>query len=163
MPWCEQIPIKRHLTAEELEHRIKALKKEGEILRRLYFVKFRYGDESVEKAAERIGISKNEGYIWQRRWNEQGYEGLIPQYNGGRPSKLSPENLNKLKEILGQKSTWTTDEVRMLIHNEFGVEYTLKQIRIILKKFDMNYAKPLTQDYRRPENAEEIFKKTCQK
>jgi len=163
MPWCEQISIKRHLTAEELEKRIKDLKKDGEILRRLYFVKSRYMGENVGKAAEIIGISKNEAYIWQRRWNEQGYEGLIPQYAGGRPSKLCLENLNKLKERLGQKSTWTTDEVRMLIHNEFGVEYTLKQIRIILKKFNMNYAKPLTQDYRRPVNAEEILKKTCPK
>lgn len=163
MPWTEQISIKRHLTTEELEKRIKTLKKDGEILRRLYFVKSRYMGENVEKAAEIIGISKNEGYIWQRRWNEQGYEGLIPQYAGGRPSKLSLEKFNKLKEMLGQKSTWTTDEVRMLIHNEFGVEYTLKQIRIILKKFNMNYAKPLTQDYRRPVNAEEILKKTCLK
>ena len=71
------------LITEELDQRIKTLKKDGEILRRLYFVKSRYRGENVEKSAEIIGISKNEGYIWQRRWNEQGYEGLIPQYAGG--------------------------------------------------------------------------------
>ena len=90
--------------------------------------------ESVEESAQRVGITRNEGYIWQRRWNEQGYEGLIPRYSRGRPMKLSPENLDQLKEMLSQRSTWPTDDVRTLIHQEFGVEYTLKQIRIIDRK-----------------------------
>jgi transposase len=46
-----------------------------------------------------------------------------------------------------------------MIYNEFNVEYTLKQIRVITKKFGMRYAKPFTMDYRRPPNAEEILKK----
>jgi putative transposase len=73
--------------------------------------------------------------------------------------KLSPENLDQLKEMLSQRSTWPTDDVRTLIHQEFGVEYTLKQIRIILKKFDMTYGNPFTRDYRRPDDAEDLLKK----
>ena len=42
--------------------------------------------------------------------------------------------------------------------NEFGVEYTLKQVRIIAKKLGMRYAKPFTLDYRKPPNSEEILK-----
>jgi len=93
----------------------------------------------VEESAKRIGVTWNEGYIWQRRWIEQGYEGLIPQYAGGRPMKLSSEEFDHLKDILSQKTTWTTEEVRTIIHQEFGVEYTLKQIQIILKKVNMAY------------------------
>jgi transposase len=147
------------MTTEELQLRIKTLEKDTKILKRLYFVKYRYEGESVEESAQRVGITRNEGYIWQRRWNEQGYEGLIPRYSRGRPMKLSPENLDQLKEMLSQRSTWPTDDVRTLIHQEFGVEYTLKQIRIILKKFDMTYGNPFTRDYLRPDDAEDLLKK----
>lgn len=148
------------MTVDELESRIKTLEKDAKILKRLYFVKYRYEGTNVEESAQRVGISKNEGYIWQRRWNENGYTGIIPQYAGGRPMKLSPEDFNQLKELINQKSTWTTDEVRMLIHEEFGIEYTLKQIRIIMKeKLKMKYGKPFTLDYRRPDDAESLLKK----
>jgi putative transposase len=159
MPWSEQIPIQKHMTRDELESRIKILEKDAKILKRLYFVKFRYEGESVEESAQRIGVTRNEGYIWQRRWNEQGYEGLIPRYAGGRPMKLSSDELDRLRELLNQKTTWTTDDVRTMIHHEFRVDYTMKQIRIILRKLNMAYGKPFTLDYRRPDDAESVLKK----
>jgi putative transposase len=159
MPWSEQIPIQKHMTRDELESRIKILEKDAKILKRLYFVKFRYEGESVVESAQRIGVTRNEGYIWQRRWNEQGYEGLIPRYAGGRPMKLSSEELDRLRELLNQKTTWTTDDVRTMIHQEFRVDYTMKQIRIILRKLNMAYGKPFTLDYRRPDDAESVLKK----
>ena len=113
------------MTTDELESRIKTLEKDTKILKRLYFVKYRYKGESIEESSQRIGITRNEGYIWQRRWNERGYDGLIPRYGGGRPMKLSSDELDRLIEILNQKTTWTTDDVRTMIHQEFGVEYTL--------------------------------------
>jgi putative transposase len=147
------------MTTDELESRIKTLEKDTKILKRLYFVKYRYKGDSVEESSQRIGITRNDGYIWQRRWNEQGYDGLIPRYGGGRPMKLSSEKLDRLIDLLNQKTTWTTDDVRTMIHQEFGVEYTMKQIRIILKKLNMAYGKPFTQDYRRPDDAESLLKK----
>jgi putative transposase len=84
---------------------------------------------------------------------------LIPRYAGGRPSKLNSRQKEKLVQLLKQKDVWTTDEVKSLIKDEFAVEYTLKQIRIIVRKFGMKYAKPFTRDYRRPDNADEISKK----
>ena len=159
MPRTEQIPIQKHMTSDELKSRIKTLEKDTKILKRLYFIKYRYRGESVEESSQRIGITRNEGYIWQRRWNEHGYEGLIPRYSGGRPMKLSPDEFDRMRDLLYQETTWTTDEVRTMIHQEFGVEYTLKQIRIILKKLKMGYGKPFTLDYRRPDDAESLLKK----
>jgi len=46
----------------------------------------------VDVAASKSGVSKRVGYIWQERWNEEGYDGLIPKYGGGRPSQLSDED-----------------------------------------------------------------------
>ena len=50
------------------------------------------------------------------------------------------------------------EEVRLLVEKEFGVEYTPKQIRIIVKTLGMRYAKPYTYDYRRPDDAEDLLK-----
>ena len=57
------------------------------------------------------------------------------------------------------KDYWTTREVLELIKEKYGVEYSQKQIGVILHRFKMYHSKPYTLDYRRPENAEEILKK----
>jgi putative transposase len=155
----EQILIRRHESFDELNKRIKTLEKDAKILKRLYFIKYRYAGESVERAAWQVGITKCVGYIWQKRWNEQGYAGLVPRYAGGRPSKLLGEHKEQLYALLKERDDWTTNEIREYIRSAFGVEYTLKQVRIILRNFGMRYAKPYARDYRRPADAEERLKK----
>jgi len=144
----------------ELDRRIKSLEKDVKVLKRLYFVKYRYSGDTVEVASRKVSVTKMIGYEWQRRWNEEGYTGLIPRYAGGRPSKLTDNQKEELKSMLKKRDDWTTDEIRRLIKERYGVEYTLKQIRVILRKFGMKCGKPYPKDYRRPENAEEILKKT---
>ena len=155
----ENITIERHITAEELNKRIKSLEKDVKVLQRLYFIKYRYEGVSVEDAAKRVEISKPVAYIWQDRWNKEGYGGLKPKFAGGKPSKLSDDQKEQLKEILNKRDDWTTEEIKKLISEKFLVEYSLKQIRIILRKFGMKLAKPYPHDYRRPDDAEEILKK----
>jgi len=162
MSYPEQIHIEHHMSIEEINKRIKTLENNTKVLRRLYFIKYRYEGRMVSESAKLVGITKRVGYIWQERWNEKGYGGLIPQYAGGRPSKLTEDQKGRLVELLKQNDTWTTEEVRELISKEFSVEYTSKQIRIILKNMGMRCAKPFSHDYRRPTNAEEILKKVYQ-
>ena len=99
------------------------------------------------------------GYEWQNRWNKDGYAGLIPRYSGGRPSKLTDNQKEELKAFLKERDDWTTGEIKRLIKERYGVEYTLKQIRVILRKFGMKCGKPYPKDYRRPGNSAEILKK----
>ena len=133
MPKPEQIQIRRHMSLEELNRNIRILERYAKVLKRLYFVKYRYHGMSVEAAASRVSITKSVGYTWQNRWNEGGYDGLVPKHAGGRPSKLSNAQREELKGILSSKISWTTAEVKEIILHEFGVEYTPKQVRIILK------------------------------
>ncbi|AGB49695.1 transposase [Methanomethylovorans hollandica DSM 15978] len=155
----EQIPIEHHLSSEELLKRIKSLEKDTRVLQRLYFVKHRYEGASVAESAKLVGTSKPVAYQWQERWNKDGYDGLIPRFAGGCPSKLLDEQKEELKEILHQRDDWSTKEVKELIFNRFNVIYTGKQILEILKKFGMHHAKPYSHDYRRPEDAEDSLKK----
>jgi len=156
----EMYPIVRLVPVEELDQRIRSLEKDVRVLKRLYFVRYRYLGDSVEEAACKVGVTKMMGYEWQERWNKEGAEGLIPRFAGGRPSKLTDEQKRTLRSYLNKRDDWTTGEIRELIRGEFGVEYTLKQIRVILKGFKMKFGKPYSHDYRRPEDAEEQLKKT---
>lgn len=159
MTKSEQIQILRHMNVQDLTKQIKRLEKDTMVLQRLFFIKHRYDGKSVEEAANLVGASKNTGYIWQERWNEKGYEGLIPQFAGGRPSNLTLLQKEELRSILEEQGNWTTKEVQALISKRFGVDYSMKQVRVILKGFGMNYAKPYQHDYRKPENANEVLKK----
>ena len=156
----EEIPIQRLMNIEDLNRKIKSVEKDVKILKRLYFIKFRYSGDSVEKASEKVGVTKRIGYIWQNRWNEKGYDGIIPRYAGGRPSKISDQQKSELEKILRLKESWTTKEIKDVISREFNVDYSLKQIYIILRDMGMNFGKPYPRDYRRPKNAEEMLKKT---
>ena len=159
----EQIQIWRHMTVQDLTKCIKHLEKDTMVLQRLYFIKHRYNGKSVEVASDLVGVRKNTGYIWQERWNKEGYDGIIPKFAGGRPSTLSDCQKEKLRKILEDGGNWTTKDVQLLISKKLGVDYSAKQIRIILSGFRMNHAKPYPFDYRKPKNADEILKKDCQK
>ena len=106
-----------------------------------------------------LGVTEATGYAWLKRWNSRGYEGIIPRFGGGsRPSKLTEEQKEELREMLKEKE-WTTKEVQELIEAEFRVIYSSWQVRRILKSFGMRYAKPYQKDYRRADNAEDTLKK----
>jgi hypothetical protein len=34
---------------------------------------------TVKKSSEMVDVTEAIGYEWQRRWNEDGYDGLIPR------------------------------------------------------------------------------------
>src|SRR3974390_3337175 len=154
----EQISIDQKVTFDELNSVITH-EKNPRVLKRLYFVKFRYLGDSVEEAAIKVGVTKKTGYYWQEDWNKGGYAALMPNFCGGRRSKLTDEQMKELKISLERKDYWTTREVLGLIKEKYGVEYSQKQVGVILHSFNMYHSKPYILDYRRPQSAEEILKK----
>jgi len=90
-------------TSEELKNRIRAKEKDVKVLNRLHFMNYLYNGCSVPEASEKLGITKVTGYNWLERWNEDGYEGLIPRFAGGRPSKLTNAEKIQLKEDIKRK------------------------------------------------------------
>lgn len=155
----EQIELIKHISTQELKEKIKDYSLQSKIFKRLLFINLRYSGLLVPEASEKVGITAATGYHWQERWNLKGYAGLIPQFAGGRPSKLSDQEKEQLKEELKSKDHWTTIEVKQLIQLKFGITYSMDQVRRILRSFDMLFYKPYPQDYRRPPDAEESLKK----
>lgn len=128
----EQIPLIRHLSYDKLAQMIKS-EKNSRVVQRLIFIKARYEGKSVKEASSIVGVSRSNGNLWQQRWNSQGYKGLIPQFRGGCPSKLSDIQKAQLKEMLKKRDDWLVREVQDLIIQEFNVEYSLKQVWVILQ------------------------------
>ena len=155
--------IKRVIKRDELEDRIKKVESEVRVLKRLYFIHHLYLGENIEEASEKVCISVPTGYEWLKRWNEGGYENLIPQFDGGAPGKLTPEQQKLLDQYLKDHDPITSKEVKKYIKTVLGVEYSDMHIWRILRGKNLYYGKPFVKDIRRPDNAEEILKKNSMK
>ena len=107
-----------------------------------------------------MGVVKIIAYVWLSRSNGSGYKSLVPRFAGGKPSKLAGDQKKELKESLEAKDLWYLNDIVGLIKARFGVEYSERQVRRILKGFKMKHAKPYQVDYRKPDDAEEKLKKT---
>lgn len=146
----------RHVSQDELKKLVRK-EKNRHVLERLLFIRQLYIGDSVETACDRICISIQTGYNWLEAWNAKGYQGLAPDFGGGRPSKLTKDEKEQLNKKLSE-GNWLTSQVRALIKHDFGVSYSISQVVRILRAFKMNYAKPYPSDYRKPGNAETLLK-----
>lgn len=153
----EKIPVKHHIPVEELKTLIQK-EQNKRIHERLLFIYQLYKKDNVYDACETMCIAYQSGYNWIKAWNKDGYKGLIPNFGGGRPPKLTEKQKEELKELLKIKENWMTNEVMGLIKRKFGVSYSSRQVSRILRSFSMHYSKPYPEDYRRPANAKEILK-----
>ena len=126
--------IAKQISLNDLEKTIKGKEKELRVLKRLYFIRFLYQGCVIEEASEKLGITMPTAYEWLKRWNKSGYDGLVPNFNGGPKPKLSEEEIEILKNLLKHKDDWKLKEVRKLIKEQFGVEHSEMHVwRIMLK------------------------------
>ena len=157
----ERIKVKN---IEEVKEKLKREKKEDVVIK-LIFLNLVGGGIGFEEGCRFCGIAESTGYLWIREWNQGGYEGIRGKggRGGGRPSRLSEEDLKKLKELLKEKAYWTTKEVRAVIKKFFKIEYSEDQVvRILRDKLKMQFSKPYPVDYRKPKDAEAILENQLQ-
>lgn len=114
--------ITRHLTEAELDAELGAAD-DPAMVRRIGFVKNLYRGDTLAEAAAREGKSQPTGVRWAERWNEDGLEGLAPDYGDGRPPKLNAGERRELHALLDDERPSSVDEVRRLVEAEFDVTY----------------------------------------
>jgi len=138
------LKVEKRTGNEELKMLIRKKEKDLKVLNRSYFINYLYNEYSVPEASEKLGMTKQTGYIWIERWNERGYEGLKLRFAGGIPSKIADQEKSRLKEILKERPNWITKEVKNMVHDKFKVEYSLKQVGIILRNLGMKFGTTLS-------------------
>lgn len=75
MKRIEEVVTNRRISSEELDSLIRSESK-SRVLKRLYFIKFRYLDNS-EGVTNKIGVTKKTVYDCQKEWNQDDYTTLI--------------------------------------------------------------------------------------
>ncbi|MEG3224549.1 MAG: hypothetical protein BME94_03240 [Methanobacteriales archaeon Met13] len=151
--------IVEHIGLVGVKKEIKKRKVNALILDRLIFIRKMFELDDVQLASKSVGIASSTGYIWLKRWNKEGLNGLIPKYDGGKPPKLSEEDYKILDEILEKTPNLTTDIVSDILKSEFGVVFSDRHISRILKKLNYTYTKPFMIYSKMPDDAEDQLKK----
>ena len=148
----------RHLAKEELEKRYGE-EKNPRSRERLLAMLHLYDGKSITDTASMIRRDHRSVERWLKGWNEQGYEGLIPHFDGGPNPRMQQSEWEKVvKEIEGKGLT--IRDVKVYVKNTRGIEYSYYGVwKMLRRKIKVRYGKPYSRNRKRPENAEEILKK----
>ena len=115
-----------------------SIPKVSRAVQKLGFIHLRYKDFTVKEAAAIIGVTVQTGYRWQREWNKNQMESVLPNFNGGRKPCLSEAQKSQLRSIVCETNP-TTKEAREIISEKFGVSYSEKQVHVILASMGMRH------------------------
>jgi len=105
-----------------------------------------------QRIAQALGVTQGAVSQWLKRVEQAGgVEGLYRRPPKGARSKLTPEQLGKLPELLKQGAlafgfagdVWTCKRVRVVIERMFGVKYHLSQVARILHNIGWSVQKPV--------------------
>ena len=85
--------------------------------------------------SEHTKDSKNAITSWVKIVDEEGFEGLRAKRQDGRPKRLSGEELAEVEELIKRdgRSTWDGQSLSAHIHNEYGIELSVRQRQRILR------------------------------
>ena len=82
---------------------------------------------------------------------------------GGARRRLSSAEASRLQQLLSHKQTfWGLDEMARLLTTEFGISYSLRHLRRLLKAMGMFHYKPQPVDYRRDPEAAKCLQQRLQ-
>ena len=114
--------------------KINELERKVKIIKKLYFILDLYDGLNVKEASKKHCIGYMTGKRWKDQWNDGGFDGLERKKGSGAKSKLSEEQLKIVFELINEGKLLTKQQIYSFIKEEFGVEYTLRQIDRIVKK-----------------------------
>lgn len=141
----KQIELVEHVSVNRLDEEIKKCDFYRKLWTRLIFIRMLTKSEDLIETADNIGISVPTAYTWLKRYNKDGLDGLVPNYGGGRPSFLTEEDKVNLTKILDEKiennEALSMKDIHKIILDEFDVDYSLKQVGVIIKKLGYAYSK----------------------
>ena len=122
-----------------------------------------YGTSEAGKA---IGVPSSEIRRWVNRFNVGGIEAMRPNWSPGRPSKLTTEQMEELRERLREGptegdafSSWRGRFVRDVLQDEFGVSYKLTGVYKLLHRMGFSSLMPRPKHPGSSDEEQEEFKK----
>ena len=154
-----KINVFNKMTKTALDEEISAYVAYHRYYQRLIAVKIVSEGNTIADAANILGKSYQTVHRWIKTCESEGLEGLKPSFGGGRPSKLTYDQLIELDKIIEETPNMSMKGVHILVNEKFNVDYSLKQIGKIVRKLGYNYSKAYPKFSISPEDAEKQLKK----
>lgn len=133
-----KIDIFKNMSKNELKKAMHEYVTPYRTYQRLYAMNLLSEGYSYDMVADKMNKSYQTIHRWAKTCESYGIEGLKPNFDGGRPGKLSQEDLEKLNQIIQEHEEITISEVHDLLISEFNAEYSMKQVWVILTE-KLNY------------------------
>lgn len=147
---------------EKLNTLIKS-EKNSTVKERLQAVLWRLEKETYTEISNRLKRRKNTITEWIKRWNKEGYEGLIDKQRSGRPLTLSSNEENIIIETVNQSYRITCKILKFKIKDEFNKELTIGGVNAILHRHNLSWKKPKKKDYRQNEQDRKEYQQALKK
>lgn len=157
-----KINVFNKMTKTALDEEISTYVAYHRYYQRLIAVKIVSEGNTIADAANILGKSYQTVHRWIKTCESKGLEGLKPSFGGGRPSKLTYDQLIELDKIIEKTPNMSMKDVHLLVNEKFNVDYSLKQIGKIVRKLGYNYSKAYPKFSKSPEDAEEQLKKNLE-
>ena len=164
------VRLREDFGASELR-RLAAKSKDGSQARRLLALAAVRDGMNRSGAARIGGMDRQTLRDWVHRFNQHGPEGLIDIKPSGRPSKLSEEHKEALKQLVETGPDVTTDgvtrwrcvDLKRVVGKRFGVDLSEVSLGRVLKKLGFSHISARPQHPVQDPEAVAAFKKTFQR
>lgn len=157
--------VANHLPLDALRTLAEAATAKRRFLRIRAVILASEGRTAPEVAAA-LGCSRRAAQGWVARYNAEGSDGFDDRPRPGRPSFLTPESADRLRQRIDagpapEDSTCTLrgPEVRTLLEREFGVLYSLPAVYALLHRLGYSCLDPRPRHRKADPEAQEEFKK----
>ena len=108
--------------------------------------------KATREIAYLLDISKSKAAYWVQRHNKEGK--LEDKPRSGKPTKLSQEQLQELKQVLldfpperygGKSLGWLTKIAIQYVSDTYGVKYSMRRMQELFHNFGLNLITPRTE------------------
>jgi transposase len=123
---------------EEMERRRKGTL-DRRIYQRLTAVLAIAAGKSREEVAELLGVSLSQLGEWLRVFRNEGLEALCTHHHKGDPGKLTPHQVQRLKDEVATGCFRNSDQIRHWLQETFGVAYSSSGVKDLLKRIGVSY------------------------
>lgn len=115
---------------------------------------------SQADVARRLGVTRQSALRWHRLYEQGGVEALAPRQRG-RPTKLTPEQLDQLGAALQRgpaahgwtTDLWTLERIAKLVQRLFGVRFHRGHVWKLMGSMGWSLQRPTTRARERDEEA----------
>jgi transposase len=127
-----------HLTEEErqeLKRRTRAPGIKPRTRDRLEMIRLLDAGWHIPQIAHHLRVTPRRVRIWVRLFLDEGFEALRDQPHPGRPGRLTPELLARVREELEKgERTWTTGQLAAWLEETQGVSFSRDHLGFLLRR-----------------------------